>query len=741
MYKSIFIILSLVFFSVRSYSQYDDPNVDHIPQELLDNYSYQPPMLSVVTASDGFDNFDLGVDFGEPHITTNPLNPLQYFVAYNTNGTHYTLNGFDWVINNPNFGVSTNGDPVTAYDSIGNLFYENLVGGVTGTRIIKSINNGQTWFASVAGNTGNDKNWIACDQTGGPFANYIYSVMTPGNFIRSVDHGATFTQTFTTSNLYPGMMVCVGPNVSGGNVSGGCVYVVTNTGPSAFAMTYNFFVSINGGASFTLKSSQNFANYVGTMVGGRHSVQNMRTRPYPMITADNSYGPFRGRFYVFYAANNPPGDGNKPDVYCRYSTNQGANWSDTIRVNDNPNPILSNQFFPAVWCDKQTGRLYCKWLDTRRVPTNDSMDVYASYSDNGGVSWATNQRITNKTYKIDCATCGGGGTPRYQGDYDAITSNNKTAMMAWTDFRNGNFGSYVSYFPDFALKVNPTASSINYKSDSTFFYLSVPAVKLYTDKVKFIVSISPPPSSGTFQLSFVNGKDSITSYPDSVRLRIKTIGGVTTGSYTINITAQGSNGTPVHKRTATLTVNQSTLITTLTLTTLIQGFYNNTNNTLNQRDTVTVYLRNVSSPHAIVDSAKGVIDSLTFTGSFDFRNAPTGTYYIVVKHRNTIETWSKNGGEALVLGGNFSYDFTTAISQAYGNNLILKGTRFCMYNGDANQDGFVDLSDLILISNDANAFAGGYIPTDINGDYITDLSDMIIAYNNSVNFVAKITPP
>ena len=136
---------------------------------------------------------------------------------------------------------------------------------------------------------------------------------------------------------------------SGGDVSGGCVYVVTNSG-SAFASTYTFYVSTDGGATFTLKSSQNFANYVGTNVSGRNSVENMRTRPYPFITADNSYGPNRGRFYLVYASNTPSGNGNKPDIFCRYSDNQGTSWSSPVVVNDDVNTTANNQWHPSIWC-------------------------------------------------------------------------------------------------------------------------------------------------------------------------------------------------------------------------------------------------------------------------------------------------------------------------------------------------------------------------------------------------------
>ncbi len=107
---------------------------------------------------------------------------------------------------------------------------------------------------------------------------------------------------------------------------GGAVYVVTSSG-TASAPTYTFYLSTDGGLTFTTQSAQNFAGYVGTY-SSRHSVENMRTRPYPFITADQTNGPNRGRLYLVYAKNDPPANGNKPDIWCRYSTDMGSTWSD-----------------------------------------------------------------------------------------------------------------------------------------------------------------------------------------------------------------------------------------------------------------------------------------------------------------------------------------------------------------------------------------------------------------------------
>lgn len=176
---------------------------------------------------------------------------------------------------------------------------------------------------------------------------------------------------------------------------------------------------------------------------------------------------------------------------------------------------------------------------------------------------------------------------------------------------------------------------------------------------------------------------------------------------------------------------------------IMQGFYNSATGRLYMRDTVRVYLRSTSTPFAVVDSAKSVIDSVTFAGSFLFQNAPSGTYYIQTKHRNSIETWSKLNGETYTLGSAFNYDFTGSSSQAFGSNMIQVNAsplRFAIYGGDVNQDGTVDATDVSAIDNDAFYFAGGYVPTDITGDSFVDATDFAIADNNAANFISVIRP-
>jgi hypothetical protein len=164
----------------------------------------------------------------------------------------------------------------------------------------------------------------------------------------------------------------------------------------------------------------------------------------------------------------------------------------------------------------------------------------------------------------------------------------------------------------------------------------------------------------------------------------------------------------------------------INITALIEGYYNGV--TMNTRDTVKAYLKNITSPYALVDSASAVIDSVNFRGEFRFKNADNGTYYIVLKHRNSIETWSKTGGMVFTKYSSMSYDFTNEATQAYGSNLLLKGTKWCIISGDVNQDGSVDALDRSACWNDRNL--SGYYATDLNGDGVVDALDRSIAWNN-----------
>lgn len=535
----------------------NDPLLDQPTREVYEHFvppSQQQP--DVITNSDGYDNFNIGIDYCEMWAVTNPQNPNWIFYGVNgspQNAWNSTNGGLNWTLHQPSYPGGTCCDPWAVYLATGTLVYGS---GVSGQYVYRSTNNGNTWTSPVLSVSGNDRNTLGAELTGtGPYANYVYAAETPGNFARSTNEGASWTQTYSYSNSIPGVMIAVGPN---GSTNGGCIIYVTNSG-SSYNVTYTFHRSTNGGTSFTTTSSLTVAGYSGTYnSAGRLNINNARHRPYPFIAMDNSNGPYRGRLYLVYSSNIPAGNGNKPDIKLQYSTDQSATWSSYIVVNDNPNPTQSDQWFPSIDCERTTGKLYIKWYDDRENPGAYTTGVWATYSTTGGTSFATSQRVSNASWLYPCPACGA-NTNCYRGDYDAITANPITSFAIWYDPRSCTYQSMGAYFPDYAMKVNPSSLSVTNQNDSAFSYMSVPSVKLYDKSVKFTASVSPTPSGGTLTLSFLNKSnnnllDTLTSFPDSLRLRVKATGGVTSGSYTITVLGKGPNGTPVHQRTISLSV-------------------------------------------------------------------------------------------------------------------------------------------------------------------------------------------
>lgn len=178
----------------------------------------------------------------------------------------------------------------------------------------------------------------------------------------------------------------------------------------------------------------------------------------------------------------------------------------------------------------------------------------------------------------------------------------------------------------------------------------------------------------------------------------------------------------------------------LNLTMFIEGFYDSGSN-VQASDTITVELRNTASPFASEDAASAVVSS-TGNAFLKFGTAPDGNYYIVVRHRNSIETWSAVP-KALSRSTPQNFILSLTSSQAFGGNQKLVDNsplRYAVYSGDVNQDRTIDGTDVSLIDNDASNFVSGYVTTDLTGDNFVDGTDFAIADNNAANFISAIVP-
>lgn len=160
------------------------------------------------------------------------------------------------------------------------------------------------------------------------------------------------------------------------------------------------------------------------------------------------------------------------------------------------------------------------------------------------------------------------------------------------------------------------------------------------------------------------------------------------------------------------------------------GYYNDVTNSVPLQYYMNVILADQNPPYNHIDTALIYPEPTLLLNEIVFKNAPDGDYYFILKSVNTLETWSAN--PITISNGSInSYDFTNSDAQAYGNNLKLKGTKWCIYSGDVDQDGIIDATDMSLVDNDAINPISGYSVTDLNGDYYTDATDVSVVDNNA----------
>ncbi|KAA0207473.1 MAG: T9SS type A sorting domain-containing protein [Ignavibacteria bacterium] len=626
------------------------------------DYSYNPNQSFEESVTiNGFDNFFLGIDYGEPHIATNPRDPLNSITAYNINNYYYTLNGYDWIKTFIPFpGFSVIGDPVLTFDSLGNAYYLQMYqnGSTYGLTVARSTNKGVSYHQYSSVHTFpvlNDKPWITADQTGGPYSNNLYVGWrqfgaTGMRFSRSTDFGLTWSPTLTLLGTQ-GAYVAVGPN---GNIQGGSVYFASVNGNTILMAR-----STNGGVSFSSSTTVLNAVPAGTICSGRYTVKNcIRTNNFPRVAVDNSFGPYRGTIYVVTEINPANNPNDLADVVLVRSTDNGQTWSSPLRLNDDN--TSTDQWMPAISVDNNTGKVFVCWYDSRVDPGNNLMtELYGAVSTNGGVSFSTNEPISNEKFNPDdMRVSQGSGQAFYIGDYIGISAIGNTSYSSWMDGRNNSLGSYVAYFPDFAMLLNTDRVNTSGNSSASVT-VKIPDVKgPFADRVKFTATIDSTPASGNISFSFTNGKDSITSFPDSVVMNVNLSGNVTPGRYEVTVTGSGKNGTPVHKRKFDLLVDASIVKVATNRGTTVT-FYVNGQSYNSQQEFVFVNGSNVTIkvPDAVVQASNKYKFTQWSNGSTDTTiNFNVSTNLDLIAHYKRQYLLLMNSSIGNTFGGNEYYD-------------------------------------------------------------------------------------
>jgi len=158
-------------------------------------------------------------------------------------------------------------------------------------------------------------------------------------------------------------------------------------------------------------------------------------------------------------------------------------------------------------------------------------------------------------------------------------------------------------------------------------------------------------------------------------------------------------------------------------------------------DFITVVFRDTMAPYDIAyinsnvklnTNGEALIDSLPISLN-------NGKYFIVVKHRNHIETWSSQ--PVAIIPDEVFYNFSDSSIKSYGATLKQMAVgKFAIRVGDVNQDGVVDISDLVDMDYDITNGTVGFVNNDLNGDGVVDISDLVTIDENLTIGASKITP-
>jgi PKD repeat protein len=189
---------------------------------------------------------------------------------------------------------------------------------------------------------------------------------------------------------------------------------------------------------------------------------------------------------------------------------------------------------------------------------------------------------------------------------------------------------------------------------------------------------------------------------------------------------------------------------TLDLTVFLEGIYSGSG-TMNQAnngsgpqygvgisDQITVELHNSVNYSIIEHTASNVDLGTTGLASITIPNSFSGSYYISIRHRNSITTTSAS--PIVFSASTIGYSFDLP-SKAYNANLKqMPDGQWVIYSGDVNQDGVVDAFDLVDTDNHASTFGSGYLASDTNGNGMVDSADMILIDINAGNFISALHP-
>ena len=377
----------------------------------------------------------------ESHIVINPTNPLN-LVAFSNISANSTFRGYStdggatWVRGNILPGIACC-DAQAVFDRFGTLFMVYINGSVNQINVIASTDGGVTFTAPLTVGTGSidqpsiavgqNSVWVDWNQSG--------SMRVRGAPISGLGVFGPFNPVQTppsATGSFGG--IAVGPND---------VPIIVYQDPTGGQGPATIFANVDadglGAGNFGPKITVSTTN-----VGGFDFIPAQSGRSIDAesgVVWDYTGGTFNGRIYMVYTEE-PIAENNDTEIYVRTSTDSGTTWSAPVRVNDDPIGPIRSQFLPYITLDRTSGTVAVGFHDARNdngVPgsggtnaiINDDSEYYATYTTDGGATWAANDRLSGGFSNDNAA---GNGVD--YGDYVGTDAYGGKFVGMWADNAN-----------------------------------------------------------------------------------------------------------------------------------------------------------------------------------------------------------------------------------------------------------------------------------------------------------------
>ena len=387
-------------------------------------------------------------------VAVNPLNPMQIFIAANTNisnvGLFYatsTNGGMTWT---PPQTLAAGGkdglplaygDPQAAFDPAGRLFLGYLEQNQSVTAYVQSVDGGANFTLfnehTVQGSlsspvpSGSPRLATGPAPTKGQTALWE---LVKNNLADQIEA----TPWFTSGTVPPGGQLEVVPGSSGSFSFTPAIAVgpagqtlVAFQKPSGTPGDDTIYTSLNSDGT-TFGPIQNVAS---TGVVGQYMIPAQNTMGINSglgLAWDLRNGP-NGRVYLVYVDTaGAPGGKTWTTIKLQYSTDGGATWQVPVSVNDTP--LGASAFLPSVAVDPTTGNVAVGWYDTRIDSANNvKTQFFVATSSNGGRSFSPGFVVSTAPSDATAAGLSDYAQQFQYGQYSGLAYQGGLLYPVWAD--------------------------------------------------------------------------------------------------------------------------------------------------------------------------------------------------------------------------------------------------------------------------------------------------------------------